>query len=174
MDKTQAVELTLKMFESANIVLSDEEKKRIEVADMGLNNLEVEGLQLITYVNNERYCAKDLVLFPNQTCPEHRHPPLNNKPGKQETFRCRYGTVYLYVEGEPTSDIKAKIPSGKEAYYTARKEIILRPGEQFTIPPNTLHWFQAGSEGAIISEFSSTSYDEFDIFTDPNVIRVKK
>jgi D-lyxose ketol-isomerase len=56
-------------------------------------------------------------------------------------------------------------------YYTVFHEIALRPGEQFTISPNTLHWFQSGPEGAVVSEFSSTSTDEFDIFTDPNIRR---
>jgi D-lyxose ketol-isomerase len=45
---------------------------------------------------------------------------------------------------------------------------------QYTIPPNTLHWFQAGEGGAIVSEFSSMSVDEKDVFTDPNIVRVKK
>lgn len=31
--------------------------------------------------------------------------PEKNYPGKEETFRCRYGTVYLYVDGEPTDGI---------------------------------------------------------------------
>ena len=34
-----------------------------------------------------------------------------------------------------------------------------------------LHWFQAGDEGAIVSEFSTRSRDEFDIFTDPRIRR---
>ncbi|HET6208115.1 MAG TPA: D-lyxose/D-mannose family sugar isomerase, partial [Terracidiphilus sp.] len=59
---------------SAGIVLTDEEAAHIEVADLGLNRLAVEGLELVTYINNDRYCAKELVLFPGQTCPEHRHP----------------------------------------------------------------------------------------------------
>jgi len=37
---------------------------------------------------------------------------------------------------------------------------------------DTLHWFQAGEEGAIVSEFSSTSRDESDIFTDLRIRRV--
>jgi D-lyxose ketol-isomerase len=51
-------------------------------------------------------------------------------------------------------------------------EIVLRPGDQYTLPPNTLHWFQAGDKGAIVSEFSSTSTDENDLFTDPRIRRV--
>jgi len=75
------------VLKSAGIVLTDDEMAHIEVADMGLNRLAVEGLELVTYINNDRYCAKELVLFPGQTCPEHRHPAVGGQPGKQETFR---------------------------------------------------------------------------------------
>ena len=47
-----------------------------------------------------------------------------------------------------------------------------RPGRQATIPPDTWHWFQAGPEGAVVSEFSSKSVDEADVFADPRVRRV--
>jgi D-lyxose ketol-isomerase len=155
----------------AGIVLTPEEAAHIEVADMGLNRLAVEGLELVTYINNDRYCAKELVLFPGQTCPEHRHPSVDGKPGKQETFRCRTGEVWLYVEGEPAASIRAKVHEAAKDYYTVFHEIALKPGEQYTIPPNTLHWFQAGPQGAVVSEFSSRSTDENDIFTDPNIRR---
>jgi D-lyxose ketol-isomerase len=89
-----------------------------------------------------------------------------------ETFRCRWGEVYLYVEGPREKSIRATIPKGSEPYYTVFHEIVLKPGQQHTIPPNTLHWFQAGPEGAIVTEFSSTSRDEFDIFTDPRIKRI--
>jgi D-lyxose ketol-isomerase len=48
---------------------------------------------------------------------------------------------------------------------------VLRPGGQYTIPPDTLHWFQAGPDGAVVTEFSSTSRDELDVFTDPRIRR---
>jgi len=163
---------TADALQRAGIVLTDEERDHIEVATFGLDDLEREGLQLITYENNDRYCAKELVLFPLQTCPEHRHPPVGDDPGKKETFRCRRGTVYLYVEGEPTQSIAASLPAGSEAHYTVFREIVLRPGEQYTIPPDTKHWFQAGEDGAVVSEFSSTSRDEYDIFTDPRIERM--
>ena len=83
----------------SGIVLTPDERASIEVADFGLSRLEEIGLQLVVYVNTERVCAKELVLFPRQTCPEHRHPPPGASPGKEETFRCRSGVVYLYVEG---------------------------------------------------------------------------
>jgi len=163
---------TAELFRHAGIVLSEEEKERIEIAEFGLGQLERQGLELVTYVNTDRYCAKELVLFPGQTCPEHKHPPIGSDPGKMETFRCRYGSVFLYVEGEPTPDIRALVPEGSENYYTVFHEIVLMPGEQYTIPPNTLHWFQGGDEGAVVSEFSSTSRDEFDVFTDPHIKRM--
>lgn len=135
---------------AAGIALTDEERDAIEVADFGLSRLREQGLQLLVYVNTDRYCAKELVMYPGQTCPEHRHPPFDGGPGKEETFRCRRGSVTLRVAG---------------------RELELRPGEQFTIPPDTLHSFTAGPDGAVISEFSSTSRDELDVFTDPNVRR---
>ncbi len=163
----------LEYFEKAYIVLSEEEKENLEVADFGLNDIENTGLQLVTYVNTDRYCAKEMVLFPGQTCPEHRHPERENgEEGKQETFRCRFGKVYLYVEGVETKDRGVQPPVGDEEYYTVFQEIILEPGQQYTIAPDTLHWFKAGSRGAVISEFSSNSEDESDIFTDPRIKRV--
>jgi D-lyxose ketol-isomerase len=159
------------MFAKAGIRLTEQELANIEIAWFGLDDLEREGLEIVTYVNTDRYCAKELVLFPRQTCPEHLHPPVGSDPGKQETFRCRMGKVWLYVEGEPTPNIQAILPKGSETYYTVFHEIELNPGDQYTIPPGTKHWFQAGDEGAIVSEFSSTSRDEFDVFTDPRIVR---
>ncbi|MFW6006280.1 MAG: D-lyxose/D-mannose family sugar isomerase, partial [Candidatus Bipolaricaulota bacterium] len=150
---------------------TEEEKERIEITDLGLGRLEEIGLQILTYVNTDRYCAKEMVLFPGQTCPEHRHPEVEDEPGKQETFRCRMGKVYLYVEGEPTEDRACRPPEGNEEHYTVAHEVVLDPGEQYTISPNTRHWFQAGEDGAVISEFSSTSRDEHDVFTNPGIER---
>src|SRR5690242_4826491 len=138
----------LEMMKAAGIVLTSEEAAKIEIADMGLGRLSEEGLELVTYINSDRYCAKELVVFPGQTCPEHRHPPVFGEPGKQETFRCRWGEIWLYVSGTPTKNIRAQVPKASEPYYTAFHEIVLKPGEQYTIPPNTLHWFQAGPQGA--------------------------
>jgi len=161
------------LFKKARIVLTEVEKGKIEYADFGLgeDNIRKEGLQLIIYVNNERYCAKDFALLPNQTCPEHRHPPQNDKQGKMETFRCRYGKVYLYTEGSAEKKIQTEIPERSQNWYTVRHEIILNPGEQYTIQPDTRHWFQAGDEGAIVSEFSSSSDDASDVFTNPAIDR---
>ncbi|MFR8002374.1 MAG: D-lyxose/D-mannose family sugar isomerase [Hydrogeniiclostridium sp.] len=166
-----ARERTLEYFQKAGIVLTEEEKGRIEIADMGLGQLEVFGLQLITYVSTQRCSAKELVLFPGQTCPEHIHPPIDGEPGKEETFRCRMGTVYLYVDGEPTPNPVCTVPEEKRRWFGAAHEIILRPGEQYTLFPGTRHWFQAGPEGCIVSEFSTRNVDEKDIFTDPEIVR---
>ncbi len=166
-----AQERAREYFRKAGIVLTSEESANIEVADLGLGELDRTGLQLVTYINTERVCAKELVLFPRQTCPEHCHPPVFGEPGKEETFRCRWGTVYLYVEGPPTENPQCKPPAGREASYTVWHEVVLHPGEQHTIYPNTLHWFQGGDEGAVVSEFSTRSRDEFDIFTDQTIER---
>ena len=139
------------MLAEAGIVLTPEERAQIEIADFGLGRLEEIGLQIVAYVNTERVCAKALVLFAHQRCPEHRHPPVDGEPGKEETFRVRRGSVHLHVQNAG--------------------DIVLGPGEQYTIPPDTLHSFEAGGEGAIVSEFSTTSRDALDVFTDPRIVR---
>ena len=163
------VKKALEMYEKAGIVLSETEKRNVEVVDWGLEQLEIVGLEIITYINTQRVCAKEMVLLPGQTCVEHMHIPTDGMEGKEETFRCRYGKCYLYVEGKgKKEDIKAKIPPSDVSVF---HEIELNPGDQFTIMPETWHWFQAGPEGAVISEFSTRSTDETDVFTDKRLVR---
>jgi D-lyxose ketol-isomerase len=161
----QAQEEALRLLERAQIILTAEETNRIEVTDFGLGDLLSVGIESFTYVNTKLVCAKELVLLPRQTCPEHIHPA----PGKEETFRCRWGEVYLYVPGEVAPHPKAVPPQGKEQTYTVWHEIILTPGKQHTVPQGTLHWFQAGANGAVMSEFSSAAYDDLDSWTDGEV-----
>jgi D-lyxose ketol-isomerase len=150
-NEAEARDLAAAMLADAGIVLTALERDQIEIADFGLGRLDEVGLQIVVYVNTDRVCAKELVMFPRQRCPEHRHPPVDGEPGKEETFRVRRGTVHLHVEGFA--------------------DIVLAPGEQYTIPPDTLHSFEAGDEGAIVSEFSTTSRDALDVFTDPQIVR---
>ena len=170
-EKARATSQAARMLKKAGIVITRRERGRMEVADLGLNELRRTGLEIVVYVNTDRYCAKELIMFPRQTCPQHRHPSVRGQRGKMETFRCRWGVVYLYVPGKKTRRPKAKPPKGREKHYTVLREITLKPGDQYTLPPNTWHWFQAGPRGAIVSEFSSTSRDEKDIFTDPEIAR---
>ena len=164
------VSLAREYYKKAGIVIRDDEE--IEVADFNLDMVEKVGLSLCVYINTERVCAKEMVLLPCQTCPEHKHVSSYGQQGKEETFRCRYGKVYLYVSGEgKKEEISGIIP---ETDTTVYHEIVLNPGEQYTIMPETLHWFQAGEDGAVISEFSTMSTDETDVFTDKRIIRETK
>jgi D-lyxose ketol-isomerase len=149
--ESEARERAAAMLDEAGLVLTAHEREHIEIADFGLGQLDEIGLQIVVYVNTDRVCAKELVLFPHQRCPEHRHPPFEGEPGKEETFRVRRGVVHLQVEGAG--------------------DIVLSPGDQYTVPPDTLHSFEAGDEGAIVSEFSTTSRDALDVFTDPRIVR---
>ncbi len=165
-------------FKMAGVELAEEEQSTIEIADFALGRFDTEGLGILVYVNSDRYCGKELAMLPGQTCPEHRHPPVQladgrTDPGKQETFRCRQGMVWLYVEGPETERPACNPPADSAEHYTVWHEIKLQPGGQYTIAPNTRHWFQAGLEGAVVTEFSSASRDELDVFTDPNSRRVE-
>jgi D-lyxose ketol-isomerase len=159
------------MLEKAGFVLRRDEKTVMEVADFALGDLDRFGLEIVVYVNTDRCCAKELVMFPGQICPQHRHPPFGGTAGKEETFRCRWGEVYLYVPGEPAGKPNARVPQGKRDCFSVWHEIVLRPGDQYTLGSDTWHWFQAGPEGAIVSEFSTQSRDDLDVFLDPQIRR---
>jgi len=162
----------LRLIKRAHIVLTPREQRSVEVSDFGIGDIRNIGLQVVTYVNTDHYCAKEIVLLPRQICPEHRHPPLgDSNAGKKETFRCRWGEVYLYTEGKPARRIRAHIPYQYRDHFTVWKQLVLKPGDQTTIPADTLHWFQAGPKGAVVSEFSSTGVDQADIWTDPHLVR---
>lgn len=151
--------------------MTTKEREEIEVSDFGLSKLEYFGVQTLTYFNTDRLCAKQIVLFPDQICPEHWHPRVGDDPGKEETMRIRWGLVYLYIPGaslEPR--VRDRIPDRKE-HFTVGKEVVLKPGDQITLAPGTVHWFQAGTEGAVIDDYSSTSRDVLDQFTDPEIVR---
>jgi D-lyxose ketol-isomerase len=162
------------LFHKAGIILTETETNQIEIADFGLGEFEKTGLGVLVYVNTERVCAKELAMLPHQTCPEHRHPSVGNSLGKEETFRCRWGKMYLYIPGEAAVHPHSAPPAGRENAYTVWHEIAFNPGEQYTLTPNTLHWFQSGPEGVVVSEFSTHSTDENDIFTDEEIARITK
>jgi D-lyxose ketol-isomerase len=155
----------------SGIFLSDSEIENIEQTDFGLQDFENIGLSIHTYINTERCCAKELFLLPYQTCPEHQHPSTTVSIGKEETFRCRYGKVSIFIEGPLTTDPEVRPPKNGEQYYTAFHEITLEKGGQLTLMPDTRHWFQAHENGAVVSEFSTQSNDLTDIFTD---VRIKR
>jgi len=163
----------LDLFDRASIHLAPEEKSRIEPVDFGLGDPDREGAQVFTFVQTDRYAAKVIALLPGQTLPEHWHPRVEDDPGKQETVRVAWGTLYLVGEGIATP-MRAAIPAGKNAVYTLRHEQILGPAGSRTFDPGEKHWFQAGPEGAVVYSFSSVARDVLDRFTDPGIQRVTR
>ena len=118
-----------------------------------------------------------MILFHNNKCVFYRgdqhHMPyfktyeklFGYLPEKQPSFIANYMIFNTAIIDE----IIARI----EKINTTQKwhEIILNPGDQYTLTPDTLHWFQSGDEGAVVSEFSTRSTDERDIFTEPDIQR---
>ena len=161
------------MIRQAGITISDKEAESIEVVDFGLSNIEKEGVQVLTLVETERISVKVLVMLPDQTEPEHWHPPVADDPGKEETIRVIAGTVYFYVAGEDTFE-EGFIVEGKDNCYIMRKEIVMKPGDQLTLAPGEKHWFQAREDGAVMYSFSTIARDALDQFTDPDIVRITK
>jgi D-lyxose ketol-isomerase len=170
-ERQEAIEHAWQLCRKAGLVLLDEEKDHIEVADLGLSEFKTSGLAIMTLKVTRDVGIKLIALTPWQICPEHRHPPLGDYPGKEETFRGLWGQAWLYVPGEPTPDPQARVPAHRRPYYTSWHEIDVSPGHQHTSSPNEWHWFQAGPEGAVVLSVSSRPTDLQDDFQDPGVQR---
>ncbi|MDK2933235.1 MAG: D-lyxose ketol-isomerase [Clostridiales bacterium] len=169
----QARDRAVQMMRQAGIIITQKEIEEMDVADFGLNDLLVEGGQMLTFFNTSRVSAKVIALFPGQTLPEHWHTALGDDPGKEETIRVVWGILYFCQEGQDTLKM-ARIPKEKKNCYTARNERVMTPGDQITIEPGIKHWFQAGQEGTVMFSFSSSARDALDPFTDTNIVRVTK
>ena len=171
----------LDLIDRAGIPLSAADRAKITAADFGLSRLRQEGIEILTMYETERAAGKILVLLPHQTEPEHWHPRVGDDPGKEETVRAVWGDLYFYVPDDfdvgrdadpPTEGVeKGFVVEGKEAFYTLRREVDLRPGQQLTFPPMTPHWFQAGPRGAVMFSFSTPVRDGLDGFRDSGVVR---
>lgn len=157
----------------AGVVVRDQEYDHIEVADLGLSELPITGAQILTLFSTKSVGCKLLILRSYQFFPQHRHPPslVEQYPGKEEILRVQWGEFYLYVPGEHTLNPKGHPPPHRRAYCTVWHEIAMYPGDQYVVPPDTWHWFQAGPQGAVVWSFSSRVTDAQDIFLDPEVTR---
>ena len=108
-NEVYAKEKIIGIYNKSNIFFKSDEIEKMEITDFGLEDFFDIGLGVIIYINTKRVCAKELAMTPFQICPQHRHPNLDGGLGKEETFRCRWGEVYLYVSGtEAKNDTDAK------------------------------------------------------------------
>lgn len=159
----QALDLSAK----SHFPLSVAEIQAIRINDFGLNNLPVEGFAFVDLLRTERVRTTLMIFLPDQTLPQHKHPPYENEAGKEESVRVLWGQFMVCVEGGDTPGIEDMIPHGKADYYTARKAVVLETCMQYTIPPDTAHWFHAGPEGAVVLACQNRVDEERNLFYDP-------
>jgi len=155
------------LIRQSGFVLSEQERRDLAINDMGLGNVMQEGFAFVDILRSPRVRITILVLLPKQSLPQHLHPPYETETGKEETLRVLYGQTRIYVPGQENNP-KIIIPAGKEAYYTARHEILINRGEQYTVDPNTAHWFQGGPDGAVNLCFQNRVDETKNIFDDPH------
>jgi D-lyxose ketol-isomerase len=157
----------------SGLPLCGQERGNIEVAELGLGELEQTGLQILTLASTEWVGVKLLILTAHQFFPQHRHPPgeEGRYPGKTEVFRGQSGRLWLYVPGPPAARPRVMPPAHRREHCTVWHEVEIGPGQQYICPPATWHWFMAGKEGAVVWSISSKVTDTADQFSDPRVVR---
>jgi len=146
--------------------VTDAEWEAMEISDFGLGNPRSEGFAFIDILRSARLRITLIALLPNQALPQHVHPPYEGEQGKEETLRVLSGQTKVYIKGKAT-DPDLLIPAGKDPFYTARQQVCLNPGEQYTVSPGIEHWFQGGPEGSVSICFQNRVDETKNLFRDP-------
>lgn len=157
------------LIQKSGFILLPQDWEKLILHDFGLGNFAEEGAAVIDLLRTERLRITLLILLPNQSLPQHKHPAYEKEKGKEETIRVLYGRTNVYVEGVK-NNLSLHIPQNKNDYYTAQHEINLGPGQQYTIGSGVNHWFQAGMEGSVNLEFQNRVDETKNIFADPGVV----
>jgi hypothetical protein len=95
----------------------------------------------LTFFNTERISAKDRS-FPGRFC-QNTGILRSGRTWGGGDLSCEVGELYLYVPGELPHP-RAKVPEAEKNNFTVWHEIIMGPGDQYIVPPQIVHWFQAG------------------------------
>ncbi len=174
MDASQAHDFCKQVTEliaQSGFAMTTDELAHIDLIDFGLGNFAAEGVATIDIVNTSHMRIKLMVLLPDQTLPQHLHPPYGDHPGKEETIRVISGSMRIYLPGEDCLR-DGFVPQGKDACYTLQNEVVLNPTDHLTIEPGVEHWFQAGSEGTVALSFYTQADDDYNRWADPDVTGV--
>jgi D-lyxose ketol-isomerase len=143
------------------------------VADFNLKNFVEVGMAGIFWIINpeQKYTGVEMFLLPGQSIPEHWHVATKDASPKFESCHVRYGSITLFTEGEEAPGVEKRIPIYQRKIAKARKEKILTAGEiGFAEKEGEKHWFKAGPEGAIMTEYATVHDGAGVRFTDPSIV----
>ncbi len=133
----------LKLLEMANVTTTEKDEAEIS-AHYGLDNYDKTGALIVSKVNL-KFCKKLILMFKNQSHPEHYHMR------KDEMFELIHGDCKLILNDEV---IKLKV------------------GYPVVINAGTRHSFSS-KNGCVIEEVSTTHYTDDSKYTDPDISKLR-
>jgi len=153
-----ALEAYYAMFRRFGEPINDGMKELIWTLDFGLGDFVNCGMAGIFWWNSEEYSyfGHSIYLLPGQMIPEHAHVATDKGPAKMEAWRCIYGSVHNYGEGEEMPEMVARVPESQQACLQSKSALPLMPGEVRELNRLTAwHFMMAGPEGAIVEEYAT-------------------
>jgi D-lyxose ketol-isomerase len=170
----KAKELYYEMFERFHYPICPAIKSdQFWTLDFGLGDFLNVGMAGIFWCNDQEYgyFGHDIFLLPGQMIPEHAHVKTAKGPAKMETWHIRYGSLYVFGEGEETDPCPVDLPASQnEEFVTSRDCEKLEVGDvRYLKRPTAPHFVIASSEGAIMAEYGTFHDDEGLRWTNPNV-----
>lgn len=122
----------LELYQAANIVLTSEEINQLEIADFGLGRLEEIELEINTYVNTERVCAKKLPCSHGKFALNICIPAWDFNSERKKLFAA------VGVKSGYTSPVKQPNPSLVDCQKVESNTLLLGIKSSFTQGNNTL------------------------------------
>jgi len=149
-------------------------EKNLYVTDCALGRFAEVGMGCFVFIDDKpgNYAAIEVVLLPNQQIPEHWHEPIEAEKiaPKMESWYVRYGSTFVYGEGEPVREPAAKVNPADKPFLTVWHETILKPGEVTGVTrPLAKHWQQAGPQGVVLTEVATYHSGAAVRFTNPKI-----
>ncbi|MCP3920230.1 MAG: hypothetical protein GY711_32285 [bacterium] len=152
-------------------------REQLWISDYGIGEFANVGLGAVIFFNQEaehpgdRFMLLDIFLLPNQMLPEHYHLETETARAKMEAWIVRKGTSLIGGEGEPTPDLKEKLPASQHDHVTVWHAVTAGPGDKAELNRATArHWQLAGPQGAIVSEVANFHDNDGVRHTNPNLV----
>jgi len=148
----------------------------LKISDFGLSDFSHVGMASITWINKNYptggYQGREIFLLPGQMMAEYKTIQTENSLPKQSSWLVRHGSIYSFSVESTLGFFPdgIQIPESQRQVTKANNCKVINQGGYDTLKNESgWHFIMGGSEGAIVTEFSTFSNPESLRFSNPKV-----
>ena len=148
----------------------------LKISDFGLSDFSHVGMASITWINKNYptggYQGREIFLLPGQMMAEYKTIQTENSLPKQSSWLVRHGSIYSFSVESTLGFFPdgIQIPESQRQVTKANNCKVINQGGYDTLKnEGGWHFIMGGSEGAIVTEFSTFFNPEGLRFSNPKV-----